>query len=442
MGRVLKIAGGVMGVVLLILMAVFGMGRAGKSMPQWMIIHGAGASSDSIRRISPDGELTTLYRFPSYFSPFEIQGSWLYGWKYQGYEIFCRINLHTGEYQPIIENIRSFTYQWSPDKKWIYYLLHNTSDPAIYRVRPNGQQRQRISPAGLYMRYQEWTFLDDGTLLFNAGDSSESPPRLHRMDRDGNLRYGLEDDFPELFFAPAGQDWIVVKKYVGDADVPLWWMSIEGGELHQFPALQNLSGFPKTMVWMEKDPILILETDEEVVAFHRDAPQPLWLVPDGIFYGFSPDQRAVLVQSGKTLNLVEIDSGESVTLIRRSLPTMYEWRWSPDGNWLYYIVPYFNGDYGLLHVSRDGQTHEEIFRSHERLSLIGWTADAKWLMFQNGEYRLHILGDGSDIQNEGFWWNENFLGWWPEKVLTWQPSILAVGGIGLVIPFFTKRRRK
>lgn len=435
MARVLKITSGLMGVLLLLMVGAMGAGRDFPENSEWIILEASGSDRSYLRKVSPDGKETTIAELSPDFFPEFHRGYWVYGWG--GYQ-FRRVNLLTGEVQKVLEHTTYYTeFTWSPNGQLIYYSVHYGP---LFRIRPDGSPRQQLSPQGIVSNRffgTSFAFLDDGSVLLNGSDSTESLPHMLRLNSDGTLRYGLEADLPELFYAPPHRDWVVVV----DSRVweyPLRWVSIDGGERHPLLALADIPFSTESRMSMAGKDLLLLQTDFGLIAFYRDATEPLWRIPHASLESIASDGQVALVSTGHFMSLIDVVTGKPIWMVSG----MMEWIWSPDQQAVYYIVTRHNGDYELRRLGRAASGYTKLLDSPKMMRLIDWTADGEWLMVQVYDKRIHVKADGSQIQDKGFWWNRAFVGWWPNHSWDWSAlPLVAVAVMFIFVPPLISRIR-
>ena len=71
--------------------------------------------------------------------------------------------------------------QWSPDGQWIAYVANPEGDLALYRVRVDGSDIQRLTPHGMDVDFPIWS-PDSRSILY----IEQSTKQLIRTDADGN----------------------------------------------------------------------------------------------------------------------------------------------------------------------------------------------------------------------------------------------------------------
>lgn len=437
MARVLKITSGLMGLLLLVMVGVLGAGRNFPENSEWMILMTYGPERSHLRKTSPDGETTIIAEFGRDFGISHLEGFWAYGWL-GGKHQFGRVNLLTGEKQSILATAYREIYGRIVSSHDGRIIVYTTGGGLLYRVLADGGKRQRVSPQDVFVHSDFGlgvAFLDDDSLLFDGSDSSESRPQLLWLNPDGTLRYGLEANLPELFFAPPHQDWVVVADY-RERDDPLYWVSIDGGELHPIPVVVSVGRNARMEI--VGDDLLVLQTEAELIAFYRDATEPLWRIPNASLESISSDGQVALVSQGHFLSLMDMVTGKPIWMVSG----VTEWQWSPDQQAVYYIVTRRNGDYELRRLGRNVSGYTKLLDSPKRMNLIDWTADGEWLMVQVYDKRIHVRADGSQTQDKGFWWNRAFVGWWPDHNSAWSALPLAAVAVMFIFipPLILKTR--
>jgi Tol biopolymer transport system component len=121
---------------------------------------------------------------------------------------------------------------WSLDKHYLYYAASRGNENAIYRIRPDGEERQLLTSKPLYFSFV--TLSPDGTTILYNGADPIGYADIYIMNTDGTGERALTRDsainnFP--LYSPDGERIVFVSNRDGDEEI--FVMRADGGDQQQ-----------------------------------------------------------------------------------------------------------------------------------------------------------------------------------------------------------------
>lgn len=454
MARVLKIACGLMGVLLLTMVGVMGAGRYEKGGLQlisivyrdgnkWML----GWLTSDFRQMRPLGQYCGT---PYWFSELAAKD------EYTAYFEDCaekprnglnikRVNLITGMEDGIVFNMVPYTMNKSPNYRWLVYLAWKDHDDGRWvRITPDGQEALDLTanvPAQIMPHEESPAFFSpDGKWVYVMGKTrANSQFDIYRIRIDGNEWENLTTQVDEnLFFwndqqsKPDGLPLLIGQEY--------FLMDFEDHTLRQFqPSGQDKMASETIVAEFPTKNLKVISVSGDWSGLQGISTidnTTLWEAPDRYFVWSSPEEEWLYFTQVSIFVVEQMRwDGTSRRIIDPPIG-MITRRWANDGEWL--IFSMFNStsnQHEINRMSPDGQIMETLFISPYESSLISISPDEEWLLFTNSNTVYAMYPDGSkltQIHPLDSYTFDHIVRFLPTINHHWQPPILAVIALTLI----------
>ena len=448
------------GLALLILAGVLSLARR-QPTADWMLVtvnYGAGPGQQVIYLVDPTSRDLRPLTLPLDYAEFQ-------GWSPDGtHFVFTALQHRQSDLyiaalnarQPVrlTNSLRTDTFRgWSPDSAWLYYNenLYFPGEPhQLYRIRPDGSQRQLLTGTIGQGRLEAWS--PDGEWLIIEMDGDEQH-LMYRMRPDGSdvqpiVQVSGRNSF--VAWSPDGEWMIVAHDYTIARDLyrlrpgETWKPLTDGGGQWFF------GGWSPDGQWMALVKYRNIQggVDGSLWVMRPDGTDQRQLV-DGIsqlrFAGWSPDSEWLLYAAEETFNVNSLNSvrldGSAWHLLNPNLDYSPQVSFSPDGAWVYFEA-YVRSSASIRHIYRarlDGSDLQDLTPAPGRTAhdLQDWSPDGTWLIFASvnrdnsgfGTNLYRMRPDGRDMQQITALSGIAELSAWPSRVDTrWRSEWVWVVG--------------
>ena len=258
---------------------------------------------------------------------------------------------------------------WSHDGQWIYLTRGRpaTREMALWRVRPNGEDLERLTETQLDVKYP--TPLDARTVVFVARDENGAGPWLWSVDLETKVSRRVLHGLQQYTSVAASADGRRLVVSVANPQASLWSVPLLDGTAveddalpYRLPSVRALAPRfgPNGLFYLSSrgtgDGLWRLE-DEEPLEIRSGAGAALLappaVSPDGSMVAIVPRRNARL-----SLEIVSADGAETLDRLEaidiRGAPS-----WSPDSQWIVTGGSDANG-LGLFKVPLDGGSPERL----------------------------------------------------------------------------------
>lgn len=490
MGRVLKITGGLLGVLLLIITGSL-MARRDENLPlRYMLVRvsdwNVGNGFQQFYWIEPESGLTRAIS-PRHEQLYLVShdATWLY---YMGYDLnaaqdsydvkLYRTRLGAAAFHPQVV-ASGFQECWggctttvtdTPAVVFSAYDAHG--DLQLYRV-VGGDPAERLTPLDLRLplEYSPFNFAVMGEwVVFNGtpvnSTTSTSMTQVYRVPITGGSAINLTPDMSDAAFVywPVDEAAGVVANF---DDGNLYQVALDE---NQPPRPLTTSGHDWASVakWLKQSRILIVQsasgppTDDWVAAVAFDTRAVLWEVAARYGAVSDDEQRVVVIQNmisatGDYLGheLVEIQTADGQSRLITEMQGSYiqqVWGWTADGQWILFTTYAANvNDTTLWRVAAAGGTAQKISIIGGAAFFEDWTADGMGGIYtdyghMDANFSKQIGVHDTEPQllmpnylNVG---SVEFLDWVTLRPSRFQPELLLVAGGGLCFLFFIPNKRQ
>lgn len=233
---------------------------------------------------------------------------------------------------------------WSPDGEWLTYMAYDDGLGSIYKMRPDGSSRQRLtnhgddgnpmwSPDGEWVAYMS-TQNGSTSIYKMRPDGSEN---TEIVDLDEN-RLTIPDSDRRLFWSPDGE-WIAfLSLYFRGSNKYVFRVHVESGQVEQL-------------------------TEYGITGINQQDQFPSWS-PDGEWLTFASE-----VHADTNISVMQADGSEKVQITNiagyNAQPL-----WSPDGEWIVF-VSFRDDKTSIMRMRQDGSDVQTLLQN---VTVGGWMA--------------------------------------------------------------------
>lgn len=292
---------------------------------------------------------------------------------------------------------------WSPDSRWLYYPQGDGQGQLdLMRVRTDGQVFQNLTE-GLTgsLRFSDSfpILFDQDAIIFTLGETS---PQIYyhnlatgvstRISDNTPNRYNYWDDLAALHWL-AGQTQLIIRQ-VGT----LGWYDWTTAEIRPFKPRTQFSSINEILVgWLPRNQIVLIgeasnNTVNALTAMALPSITPRWQLTSVQRYRVLPQAELAIVRlTGGSILRLGVDGSAGVVIAESSHEL---WQPSPDEEWLLY-VDYANQQYRLNchHVGTGESKTLATFDNPPTFG--GWSPDSHWIFLNaenaNGDGRLYQI---------------------------------------------------
>ena len=235
----------------------------------------------------------------------------------------------------------SLGLSWTPDGK-IVYQSDATGKSELWVMNADGSDRRQLTHEG--SNYRPSISPAGRHIVFHSVRGGQT--NIWRMDLDGGnlkqLTNGKTNVFPDL--SPDGRWVVYASSDSGESHPTLWKVPVDGGEpvrltdvTTNMPAVSPDGKHIASFYWDER-----ASPTQGVMVIPFAGGQPVKrfnIVPDainGFALRWSPDGRALLYLDDQLSNIWShpLDGGKPVQLTNFQGDRIFNFAWSPDGQWL------------------------------------------------------------------------------------------------------------
>lgn len=346
---------------------------------QWLIFTGSSIESPP-----------ALYRFNVYtlqleqlatsggttrFRSWSPNGEWLHYIEDYGAGLNYYYIMHpdgSDNHSPYPEVSYSFFAGWSPDSQWMIF----DTDYEIYRVRPSGEDLQKLT-VDFGPHFRSTLTPDREWIVYHSQQYGDND--IFRMRLDGSENENLTNT-PERYedihtLSPNGK-WLI---YTAEGEY--WRMRLDGSE--KIP-LDEFDFSTKVGQWSPDGEWLYVEQgddfESELLRIHIATGEIEPLTENGvsdIFQLLSSDGNLMIYTSGRSdgvgeLWIMNLETKQSTLLIE--FPHWIEIAdFSPDGEWLYLMMPDESITLQMFRVRLDGTDLEQLTDSEGEKTFLTWS---------------------------------------------------------------------
>lgn len=366
MGRVLRLACGLMGMAILLTTAGMAWSRRDDASTLMLVRQGSGSSVNSFTVINPKTgtQLSLAPDYDVWFGPMiDSTVSWIYfGGQRRSHPNesgFYRVRpASKSRPQLITTETNILQVKFSSDGEWVVYVAgsRGSGDVRLYRARTTGEEMRELTD-------NMPKFWDIGRLFFSADDRwiafnalNETGLGLYRVRLDGSEWYpiNLESDAAyDIENWPSNSSTLIIHPSVGQAVYGIYSIPITGGQSQLlFSGLEQYQTSQMVYLgWIPQDNIALL------LSFGQ---------PNGLIIGGRPDETLLWTQEGTKSFAV-----------------------SPDGTWLFLW-----GDAQIVRMRPDGSERQVLLQSPARIDQV--LVSDEWLMYRTGDAIFRMRLDGTD----------------------------------------------
>lgn len=448
MGRVLRLACGLMGVVVLLTTASMAWARRDESA--WMLVEEGNWNLET-RLVVIDPK--TTYQFPLtdyggyvYTRAYDRKSGWIY---YERGDGLYRTKFDGLTEPELIIPDTTISQVWlAPSGNWIVYsTAESVGDYHVYRLfRAKSDGRDTINlnasdGSGLPNDIYYVSFSDDeDQVTFTVGNSAY----IAQMDGTGTkLSYSQVVTRPPngapMVARLHGQLYLI-DPFDSNTMVP--FAASDDNQWYQY------------FGWLPNTRIAILkvghfdENDDKFLGVEAQQ-GVLWSIDKAFWYEATPREEWVFVSSVGWIDRIRPDGSQHERIFEIQDIEIFEYMVTD--NWLI-ILTYDrpNEDFRIHRIRHTGQGLTEIlkFPKGGDVRLVAWTEDEKYLIFSNiagysfDRELYRMKADGSDTRSltpgsDGV----HFALWLPPIDRGWTPSHLGIIGVGLIGIFIIRPKK-
>lgn len=476
MARVLKIASGLMGVLLLVMVGVMGAGRHGKDGPQPMMILNMEPSSFEGRiylvgpdtgiawAVTPKLVISTMTVLPDETVLF-VGGTYkgapklnnVYDWAiYQLRPDGSQAQLVVSEIAPNEMTFQITHLIASPSKEYIFGVGESEDGSlGLYSFSIYTGQVKRLSEASLDLPRSDshcCVFSSDGTEVVFSAANDQDVSDLYKVNIEQDTSLNLTSAFGQETYVqlwPEGQDWLIIEE-----NRRLYRLWLTDGRIERLIAEEDADTihYRETVAdWLPKERLLIVSARREydaspykstLFAIPIDTSIPLWKIDNVNFGGISPDRRWVFLHNyagDDSIDLMRmpLQGGEPESVAH--VPDYREiWGFTKDGKWLLYTGPVQGLGLAIWRVQIPNGTPELLAPMDNIGEGAFWSDDREWILYtdygvRNRPYRIRVDGQHHEqiiiTPHATTGWG---LGWAFAVNRHWQPAILAAIALTLI----------
>lgn len=467
MGRVLRLACGFMGVVVLLTTA--GMAWARRDDSAWMLLRSRG-----LILVDPNTglqiPLTRSYSSALWFHAYSDKTGWLYyvGVDYvpsaTGMGGLYRVRLDgENESELIIADPNIIHVELSHDERWIIYIVkemvsNQESHYTLFRARADGRDILQLTDTLANgapfdsMGASPYFSLDDEWVIFTGHYAGQSEAVVFRIHLDGtkleevitgastNTGYLEARNFSWIFLNRGGS----IYSYDVNREPPLVLMDqwIGGQRLLQYVG------------WLPRSKVAMFSSSEvgvgglKILGLRPDGAQ-VWAVDGGYLYGVNADESWIFIGGIHGIERMRPDGSQRESLVDGSLGVLN--------------AMFARDEWVLFEVSNASSPGTTIYRMHldgthfgtvadsppdGNVRLFNWHSDYDFVICATIStsgpgiflHRMNLDGSHSKILTEGLY-EPYFETWLPPIDRGWTPSHLGIIGAGLIGIFIIRPKK-
>ncbi|GIK67244.1 MAG: hypothetical protein BroJett018_50380 [Chloroflexota bacterium] len=487
MARVLKIACGLMGVLLLVIVGVMEAGRNGNAGVQTLLISSGNPLVDEARiylttlEIERYIPLTPKYTYANFIGWIETGERFIYvgtdmksvGGEWRYFSTIYEGSTHRDPPRLIADHVGCVGGSYgekciylSPNRQWLlYYALNPDGSYNLERVNIEDRQSQQLNPPEIQI-LSDWLFdsvaisadsewvaftgqggADGGSAVYVMRNDGSEPKRISPIDLDDvRVRYWIEN-----------RDWLIVQH-----GRKLHKLTTDGQTFERLTANPDEQMRERVIAWF-------LDDDYILVADSEYSPRFLTFVPigdDGQLWTMEHIDQWKQSADGKWTILYEIWAGERKILkvgpdgselellsdaIERMSPGTGLWGLTPDEQWILYTAQVGSHENSIWRVNTSGGAPQRIATHGMSAEFLSWSPDGQWVIYRTEPFYNHYANrvriDGTHnapfLIDGNLDMNTVFDDWGPLYEKEWQPPTLAVIALTFITtPILLSRLRR
>ena len=338
----------------------------------------------------------------------------------------------TGKLENLTQDSRIVEYfdGWSPDGEWIYLTASDNYPNNIYRIRPDGSDRHRLTWDDARYHFQSWSPDGEWFIYTSQQRSSTKIMRVRPDGTDSAIIFEGGDAILDVIWSLDSQ-WILFITSTGYS-WQIYRIRIDGSGLQLVASFEDI---PQLVAWSPDGEWMLLNVWGQVAQFYWMRPNGDDLsqspaLDSGRAVGWSPDGEWILFSSGATrydysLYRIRPDGTdmENLAPILEGLQGMFPY-YNQGGNWIIFRAKR-DGNYGLYRMQVDGSDVQQLTDSPTSETFLTWSPDGRWIIYEgytdSGLDLFRIRSDGSQQERlTDTWLVEYFEGWSPPIDHPWH----------------------
>lgn len=324
---------------------------------------------------------------------------------------------------------------------WLLYTVADEDTSAIYKMRPDGSDQQKLSPGHGRDSTPQWSA--DGRWILFESRSANSAREIYVMRADGSeLRNLSQNALPDsdATWSPDGQ----YIAYLSNRDgyQQIYQIQRNGSQRTNISPDTSTWGFP---YWSPQGKWILYMHWLSGLNLYDVATGQLQPLANPSQLGttqhiqWAPHGRWLVLSTrfDRTLIRVDVPSGQIDLLSSLETATDFP-QVSPDSHWLAFVEIQPMRDRLILQNFTTGETH--ILAEFDYINQPRWSPDGRWLVFpalvnENWDiYRIHV--DGTRLENlTNSSTNEREVQWsMSVLIMDWHP-LYWISGLMLILMY-------